>query len=319
MVARLGWWCCSLTALLVCGAASWAQAPSDALLARLQPSGHVNDFAGLLNQPERDALETRLKTVEEKTTAQVAVVTLTSLEGGEINDFANRLFRKWGIGLKGRNNGVLVLVAKNDRKARVEVGRGLEPVLPDVLAGRVLDDEMFPSFKKGDYPEGLRKATLRIAEILEKNEPAPPMRAAGKVKSPTDWAGAIIWFFFFGGFGGMILGAGVGSRSCWPCVVGAGLSVIGLAVMGATLGATGLAIGLSVIAVAFVLGFFAGRDQRGKWKGTTTRHAGFGDWVWASNMGSSSGGGGFDWGGSSGGFSGFGGGDSGGGGASGGW
>jgi uncharacterized protein len=81
-----------------------------------------------------------------KTGAQFAVVTLKSLEGGQIDDFANKLFKKWGVGEKGKNNGIMLLVAMQDRKARIEVGYGLEPILPDALAGRVLDEQLFPAF-----------------------------------------------------------------------------------------------------------------------------------------------------------------------------
>jgi uncharacterized protein len=320
MVARRPKWgvlapAAVLLAVLL-SATAWSQVPSDALLARLEPTGRVNDFAQLLGDADSQALEDRLKDVEEKTSAQIAVVTLTSLEGGEINDFANKLFRKWGIGQKGRDNGVLVLVARDDRRARVEVGRGLEPVLPDVLAGRVLDEEMFPAFRQGNYAEGLRRGVLRVADIVEKNEPAP--REALAPRRRGDWGGTFVWFLFFGGFGGLMMGGGVGSRSLGPGLMGALLSAIGLAIVYAMLGATGLAVGLAVVAIAFVFGFVGARKDPKRWRRGSGR-SNPGGWVWTSpNWGGSSGGG-FDWGGSSGGFSGFGGGDSGGGGASGGW
>ena len=109
----------------------------------------------------------------ERTGAQFALVTLQSLEGGQIDDFTNKLFAKWGVGEKGKNNGVMLLVAIKDRKARVEVGYGLEPILPDALAGRVLDEQLFPAFKQQRYVRGLSQAVNRIAEIIERGEPAP--------------------------------------------------------------------------------------------------------------------------------------------------
>src|SRR5207247_10289359 len=96
-----------------------------------------------------------------------------SLEGGQIDDFAVKLFARWGIGEKDKKTGVLRLVGMQDRKARIEVGYGLEPILPDALAGRILDEQLFPAFKQQRYADGLTAAVNRIVEIAERNEPAP--------------------------------------------------------------------------------------------------------------------------------------------------
>ena len=174
------------------GSVAWAVIPSDALLQRLQPQGAVSDFAGLLTPADRAAIDNRLSELRQRTGAQFALVTLDSLEGGQIDDFANKLFAKWGVGEKGKNNGVMLLVAIKDRKARIEVGYGLEPILPDALAGRVLDEQLFPSFKQQHYAQGLSLAVNRIAEIIERGEPAPPQprpvngRTGGNT-SPSSW------------------------------------------------------------------------------------------------------------------------------------
>src|SRR4051794_13904277 len=154
-------------------AAAQEELPTDRLLRSLQPTADVNDFAGILTPAQRDALEARGKELREKTGAQLAVVTLKSLEGGQIDDFAVKLFKQWGIGQKDQKNGILLLVAIDDRKARIEVGYGLEPILPDALAGRILNEQLFPAFKQKRYAEGLTAAVDRIAQIIEKNEPAP--------------------------------------------------------------------------------------------------------------------------------------------------
>ena len=154
------------------GSTAWAIIPSDALLQRLQPQGLVSDFAGLLTPADRAVIEKRLSELRRKTGVQFALVTLKSMEGGQIDDFAVKLFKKWGVGEKGKNNGVMLLVAIEDRKARVEVGYGLEPILPDALAGRVLDEQLFPAFKQQHYGQGLTQAVNRIAEIIERGEPA---------------------------------------------------------------------------------------------------------------------------------------------------
>jgi uncharacterized protein len=156
------------------GSVAWAVIASDALLARLQPQGAVSDFAGLLDPADHTAINDRLNALRQRTGAQFALVTLNSLEGGQIDDFVNKLFAKWGVGEKGKNNGVMLLVAIKDRKARIEVGYGLEPILPDALAGRVLDEQLFPYFKQQRYAQGLSLAINRLAEIIERDQPAPP-------------------------------------------------------------------------------------------------------------------------------------------------
>src|SRR4051794_30512733 len=103
--------------------------PTDRLLRSLQPTADVNDFASILAPAEKESLEERCRKLREKTGAQLAVVTLKSLEGGQVDDFAVKLFKRWGIGQKDQKNGVLLLVAIQDRKARIEVGYGIEPIL----------------------------------------------------------------------------------------------------------------------------------------------------------------------------------------------
>jgi uncharacterized protein len=142
---------------------------SDALLGRLQPQGYVSDFASVLNSSESGSLESFLHDLEQKTGSQVAVVTVQSLEGGEIDDFTNRLFEKWKIGKKGKDNGVLILAAIQDHKARIEVGYGLESVIPDAEAGRILREQMFPQFKQGRYGAGLMLAVQAVANALAHN------------------------------------------------------------------------------------------------------------------------------------------------------
>src|SRR5688572_33269944 len=96
-----------------------------------RPSGHVNDFAQVLTEDDRVYLENFLRSIERDTTAEVVVATVTSLDGMTIEEYANRLFADWGIGKRQRDNGVLLLVAPNDREVRIEVGYGLEGTIPD--------------------------------------------------------------------------------------------------------------------------------------------------------------------------------------------
>jgi uncharacterized protein len=319
--------------------------PADALLQRLKATGHVNDFAQLLNPAERSAMEQRLVQLQQKAGAEMAVVTLPSLEGGQIDDFAHKLFQQWGVGKKGKDNGLLLLVAVQDRKARIEVGYGLEAILPDALAGRVLDEQLFPAFKEQRYAEGLNQATQRIAGIVERGEPAPP--DAGKAGSgPTtigEQVGMVLFLAVFVAIGFAALGFSIGglagavvslrgARSRWNALPGQ-LIVSGFfLIWGAGFGGIPLIIAaqqaawaryihwpLAVISFAFaaILGWrniqnWSRRSGAGAWRsyGGSTWSSGGGGW----SSGSSGGGGGF-----SSDFGGFGGGSSGGGGASGGW
>ena len=150
----------------------------------------------------------------------MAVVILPSLEGGQIDDFTNKLFAKWGVGQKGKNNGVMLLVAIGDRKARIEVGYGLEPILPDALAGRVLAKQLYPAFKQQRYAQGLTQAVSRIAAIVERGEPAPPEARQGEAPHGA-WVMLALVLIVFAAFGFGVIGAGLRSRRVLPVVWGA--------------------------------------------------------------------------------------------------
>lgn len=117
--------------------------------------GRVNDRAGLLSPAAEQRLTSRLAAHEQATGAQLAVLTIESLEGAPVEDYSIRVVEAWKLGKKGQDNGVLLLVAKNDRKMRIEVGYGLEGSLPDILAGRIVRDVISPHFKQGDYEGGI--------------------------------------------------------------------------------------------------------------------------------------------------------------------
>jgi uncharacterized protein len=154
---------CVFAALNIC------RADTDELLNKLKPEGRLSDFAKVFDEGQRQACTNCLSEIEGKTAVQVAVVTLTSLEGGEINDFANRLFQKWGIGDKKKDDGVLILVAIQDRKARIEVGYGLEGILPDAKSGRMLDEVTLPFFRQQRYAEGITKLVEAIGGVIAQN------------------------------------------------------------------------------------------------------------------------------------------------------
>ncbi len=132
---------------------------------KLNPQGYVNDFAGVLNGATVSEI-TRLSTeVDQKAKAQIAVVTVKTLDGDPVEDFANRLFQKWGVGYKGTDRGVMVLMATQDHKYWTEVGYGLEPVLPDGKVGGFGRD-MLPYLRRGDYNSALLQMAQQIAGVI---------------------------------------------------------------------------------------------------------------------------------------------------------
>ncbi|MCD6551548.1 YgcG family protein [Thermotoga sp.] len=135
-----------------------------------KPTSHkyVNDYVGVLDSETVGKIVSVGKELEEKTTAQVVVVIVPSLSGFTVEEYANCLFREWGIGQKEKNNGVLLLVAMNDRKLRIEVGYGLEGAIPDGKAGRILDEYVIPYFKEGEYDKGVYYGYLAIAKEVAK-------------------------------------------------------------------------------------------------------------------------------------------------------
>ena len=132
---------------------------------KLNPQGYVNDFAGVLNATTVEGL-TRLSTeVEQKAKAQIAVVTIKTLEGDTVEDFANHLFQKWGVGYKGTDRGVMVLLATDDHKYWTEVGYGLEPILPDGKVGG-FGRSMVPLLRQGNYNSAVMQMMSQIAEVI---------------------------------------------------------------------------------------------------------------------------------------------------------
>ena len=134
------------------------------VLPKPNPPRLVTDNAGVLSAEQIQALENKLVAIDDSSSNQIAIVILSSLEGQPKEEYATKLFREWGIGNKKTNNGVLLLVAIQDRQIRIEVGYGLEGAIPDVTALNIIDNDIKPAFKEGAYYEGLDKATDDIAK-----------------------------------------------------------------------------------------------------------------------------------------------------------
>jgi uncharacterized protein len=148
---------------------------------QLQYTGYVNDFAGVLSADAKNQLTSLCAELDQKTNAQIAVVTIHTLDGDSVDDFANRLFEKWGVGPKGTDRGVLILLAINDRQYHIEVGYGLEGILPDGKVGG-FGRQMVPNLKQGDYSGAVVQLTGQIASVIAEDKgvtlsgqpPAPP-------------------------------------------------------------------------------------------------------------------------------------------------
>ncbi|MCD6115609.1 TPM domain-containing protein [bacterium] len=128
-----------------------------------EPRGFVNDFANVVSADYRTKIEALAREIKQKTGAELAVVTVRSLEGESIDTYTSALFQKWGIGQKSKDNGILVLLAVSDRKVRIEVGYDLEGAITDGTSGKILDTYGVPFFNKGDYGKGLFNTSLAIA------------------------------------------------------------------------------------------------------------------------------------------------------------
>lgn len=247
----------------------------------LKPQGYVSDFAGVVDPASRAALESYAARVQQATGAQMAFVTIKSLEGEPIEDVTNDIFHAWGVGQKGEDNGLMFLLSISDRKSRLEVGPGLGEAIPDGMAGLLLDD-MRPALRQDEYGPALVTAAAELGSVIAKAKGVtipPPASQIQVHPAPQDTipVGGILFLIFLvilissiirRGGGGRYYGGG-GGGGFWP----------------------GLLLGL--LASGRGGGFGGGRDG-----------GGFG---------------GFDSGGGGGGFGGFGGGDSGGGGASSDW
>src|SRR5216684_3371181 len=168
---------------------------------KIHPAGYVSDLAGVIRPEAKERLEALCAEVEQKTGAQMAIVTVQSLEGESVENYAVDLYKQLGVGNKKENRGVLLLVAPNDRKYRVEVGYGLEPVINDARAGDA-GRAMVPLLREGNYSAAIETATWMLANdrgvTLSGQPPARPVRKEQGHSSPIGLWGIlfIIWIIF---------------------------------------------------------------------------------------------------------------------------
>ena len=286
-----GWLPRVVLAALLLLALPWAAAdvPVPPLKAR------VTDLTGTLDAGQRAALEQKLADLEARKGSQIAVLVVESTRPETVEQYAVRVFERWKLGRKGVDDGVLLLVAKNDRQLHIEVGYGLEGAIPDAIAKRIIEQDIVPLFKQGNFNGGINAGTDRLGKLIEGESMPPPKRSAAP---GSGWSTETLFIgFVILAMASQLLHALLG-RFLGAGVAGAAAGIIGYVL-------AGLAAAMIIGLIAFVISLFMG---------ATGRQGG----GWSSGGGSWSGGG-WSGGGSSGGSGFSGGGSSGGGGASGSW
>lgn len=288
-------------------AAVWAQGllPVPALTAR------VIDETGTLSAAEVQSLDAKLAEFEQRKGSQIVVLMVPATAPEDIAAYANRVANAWKIGRREVGDGVLVIVAKDERRMRIEVAKTLEGAVPDLAAARIVDQQMKPAFRNGDFAGGLGAAAdALIARIENEALPAPVSQSRHPQKDSlldVDWEDLAVFLFFGVLVGGPILRSLLGNK-LGPLATG-GLAGVAVFVVTAS-----LVVAVLAALAALLFAFFSGLRLGG---GSTVQRGGFGHgggWAGGSGMGGWSGGGG-----GGGGFSSGGGGDFGGGGASGDW
>lgn len=280
------------------------------------PQRHVTDTAGILTADTIQKLNEKLEAFERDTSSQVVVWIQAKVPPGyALEDYVNRLFQTWKIGQQGRDNGILLAVFPEDRRMRIETGYGLEGALPDALAGRIIDQELRPRFRTGDYNGGVTAGVDAILAATRGEYRAKPGRAS-KVSIPPAWIGmAAVFGFVCCGLVGFLRASG-GFLLRFPQALVKGF----FGAFGHALGAVFFFVkfypgALFVVFIAWLVAWISSRGQEWSRGGRQSRYD---SWNTGWNLGGGGGGWSSSGGGFGGGFSG-GGGRSGGGGASGGW
>ena len=261
-----------------------AEVPVPALKAR------VTDLTGTLSAQQKGELESRIAAYESRRGSQIAVLMLATTKPEEIEQYAIRVAEAWKIGRKGVDDGLILVVAKEDRRLRIEVGYGLEGAIPDSVAKRVIEERITPRFREGDFYGGVRDGVDQLIRLAEGEKlPAPPARASRGPSAPDNWSDYLIPAIVFIVIAGGVLKAVFG-RVPGSLVTGAGLGLVAWFLFGITIAAAAAVIG-------FLLAFTnTGTGRGGRWS------SGGGSWGGGSSGGSwgGGGGGGFGGGGSSG-------------------
>jgi len=289
-----------LTTLGMAGAFAQGPLPVPALTAR------VIDQTGTLDAAQRSGLETKLAAFEQRKGSQIVVLMVPTTQPEDIASYAQRVGDAWKIGRKDEGDGLLVIVAKDDRKMRIATAKALEGAVPDLAAVRIIDEEMKPRFRNNDFAGGLNAAVDRLIGLVDGEPlPEPSRNSSGGSNSSGDfdWENLAI-FLFVGVFVGAPIVRAILGKTLGSVVMGGGIGVVAFFLT------TSMVIAVIAGLIALMVSLFAGLAGFGGGRG------GGGGGGWSSGGGGGWGGGS---GGGGGGFSSGGGGNFGGGGASGDW
>ncbi|QYY33920.1 MULTISPECIES: TPM domain-containing protein [Cupriavidus] len=276
--AARGWLLAALTFVSL-GAAADVAVPS--------LTSRVTDLTGTLTSEQQAALEQRLEAFESEKGSQVAVLMVPTTQPEAIEQYSIRVVEKWKLGRKGADDGALLIIAKDDRTMRIEVGYGLEGVLTDAMSKRIISDDIVPRFRQGDFYSGVTIGVERIMGVINGEELPPPKRARGRESDPVRQFMPVILLLtvVLGGLLRSFLGRGPGAVAA-----GGVVGVIGWLISGA------IAVGLVAGAIALCFTLFGGSHTG--WLGIGGRSGGFGGGSGRGGFGG--GGGGFGGGGASG-------------------
>lgn len=264
--------CSIFFVLLLCLTTAWAE------LEIPQLSQRVTDLTATLSNEQLTTLDTKLLAFEDKKGSQIAVLIVPTTRPEDIAQFSIRVAEAWKIGRKKIDDGVILLIAKNDRTLRLEVGYGLEGVIPDAIAKRIIAEIITPRFKEGDYFGGINAGVLQLMKLIEgESLPAPASRDGNTINE-----NAFIFILFGGLMVGFLLSAIMGR------VIGglfAGLATSGLA-------ALFLGLNFAVVLIGFMVFFLVGiRPRSGGWMSGGGGFGGSGGGSWGGGGGSFGGGG----------------------------
>ncbi len=251
-------------------------------------TGRVVDQARVLSQSTKDELETLLATHENNTTNQVVVVTIESLGNAQIEEYSIELARRWGIGQKGKDNGVVLVVAPNDKQVRIEVGYGLEGTLTDALSSNIINYYIIPEFKKGDIQNGIKIGTQKIIALLDGDEGVRE-EIEKQDETPVEAYGIVAGML-------MVFASAIFGAAALRIGASATLSSFISGVVAGTFGIEDILIRGAIVLVLFVLLFYLMRNMKTGGRGL---YGGGGSGGYGSGGGGSSGGGGFSGGGGS--------------------
>ena len=273
----------------------WSVALTASALAVPALRDRVNDYADLLSASATAQIQQKLEALEQDTGAQVVVLTIDSLEGEQLEEYSLRVAETWELGRAEQDDGALLLIAKNDRKMRLEVGYGLEPVLSDVISKRILDQILRPNFRAGDFDGGVERAIDAIDGLIRGTGTLPPpSRGDIRTELPSRLFGGL-WLLFLVPFVMVVIGTNPFQWFLYlfliPFVAVGGLSVIGPS-------AAPFFVASWLIAAPIVWSFFGRRRKKQKPR-RGGRSAAWSGGYWSTGGGGFSVGGGFSGGGGS--------------------